>query len=353
MKLRVVTVAYPFALVRSDTAGGAEQVLLKLDKALTEQGHTSVVVAPEGSQVNGVHIQIPAYDSMDQLSPLRAYRRLLDAVERAVGRYSADLIHYHGVDFHRYLSKSSTAALITLHLPLCWYPLSALCCTRPNTYFNCVSEHQYKGSQMSGGLNTFCIPNGVEVTCRFEALKRGRYAVAMGRICPEKNFHEAFLAAREAGIALVLAGCVFRYKEHLDYFSEQILHWLDDFRYKFVGLVDSEAKRKLFSRAQCCLITSRAPETSSLVAMEALAAGTPVIAYPSGALADIVEHGVTGFLVNDYKDMARAIKDVAKIDKSVCYNRARQRFSDKTMIEGYLQLYRSIAEGAGEKDGLP
>ena len=354
MKMRVVNVAYPFALIRPDTAGGAEQVLLQLDRALTEKGHTSIVVAPQGSQVDGIHIQIPQFDSVDELSRIRAHRCLLHTVDRVVSTHGADLIHYHGIDFHRYLSKSSTAALVTLHLPLSWYPASAFSCTRPATFFNCVSEHQYRDAPMLPEYNTFCIPNGVEVPCRYRELKRGRYAVAMGRICPEKNFHEAFLAAQEAGIALVLAGSVFRYREHLKYFSEKIVPLLHNFRHKFVGQVDFKAKQKLLSRAQCCLITSRAPETSSLVAMEALAAGTPVIAYPSGALAEIVEDGVTGFLVNDYKEMTHTVKNVTKIDKSVCYSRALQRFSNRTMTQSYLQLYRSILEKAkGLRVGLP
>jgi glycosyltransferase involved in cell wall biosynthesis len=86
------------------------------------------------------------------------------------------------------------------------------------------------------------------------------------------------------------------------------------------------------------------PETSSLVAMEALACGTPVIAWPAGALAEIVEHGRTGYLVRSVGEMAEAIRAAGAIDPEVCRQTARARFSAARTIERYFELYRRLAQ---------
>jgi glycosyltransferase involved in cell wall biosynthesis len=94
------------------------------------------------------------------------------------------------------------------------------------------------------------------------------------------------------------------------------------------------------------LVPSLAPETSSLVAMEALACGTPVIAFPAGALAEIVEHGRTGFLVRDIGEMAAAIGRSEAIDPETCRAAARTRFSRDRMVEAYVARYRALAARA-------
>jgi glycosyltransferase involved in cell wall biosynthesis len=113
--------------------------------------------------------------------------------------------------------------------------------------------------------------------------KKHRFAAALGRICPEKGFHLALTAARKAGMPLILAGQLFRYPAHEAYFEKEILPRLDKER-RFIGRVGSVAKRWLLSSAQCLLVPSLVSETSSLVSMEALACGTPVVAFRAGAL---------------------------------------------------------------------
>ena len=92
------------------------------------------------------------------------------------------------------------------------------------------------------------------------------------------------------------------------------------------------------------LIPSLAPETASLVAMEAAACGTPVVAFASGALRDTVEHGVTGFIVRDVEGMAQAIAHADRIDPETCHAIARRRFSVETMTARYLAAYRDLAQ---------
>ena len=103
------------------------------------------------------------------------------------------------------------------------------------------------------------------------------------------------------------------------------------------------AKRRLLAGARCLLLPSLAAETSSLAAMEALACGTPVVAYPAGALPEIVEEGRTGFLVEDEEGLARAIGQAAGLDPEVCRETARRRFPLERMTGRYLELYHALA----------
>jgi glycosyltransferase involved in cell wall biosynthesis len=168
----------------------------------------------------------------------------------------------------------------------------------------------------------------------------------LGRICPEKGFHIALDAAVRARIPALLAGDVFRYEAHERYFRDEIVPRLDGLR-RFIGPVGLARKRRLLAAARCLLVPSLAPETSSLVAMEALACGTPVIAFPSGALPDIVEHEKTGFLVHDAREMAHAIEAAGRLDPEVCRRTARARFALDTMTRRYVALYKQLVAQAG------
>jgi glycosyltransferase involved in cell wall biosynthesis len=193
-----------------------------------------------------------------------------------------------------------------------WYPARIFRLRRQQFYLNCVSSSQQKACP-SRRLLLPIIHNGVDVA-RLGAVNRTKqnYVLALGRICPEKAFHLALDAAKRANVECVLAGEVAQYADHKRYFRTKIAPRLDE-RRQFIGPVNFETKRRLLSEARCLLVTSEVQETSSLVAMEALAAGTPVIAFPTGALAEIVEQGRTGFLAANVGEMAKAIGAVDRL----------------------------------------
>ena len=133
-------------------------------------------------------------------------------------------------------------------------------------------------------------------------------------------------------------------------FSRRLKPALDGHSGRFLGRLDMHSKRRFLSASRrflsasrCLLVPSLVPETSSLVAMEAFASGTPVVAFPSGALAEIVEHGKTGYLVKDEDEMAVAIQGVDAIKPSDCGSAAEGRFSADRMFTQYLKTYCSLA----------
>ena len=141
---------------------------------------------------------------------------------------------------------------------------------------------------------------------------------------------------------LLIAGQVYAYAEHDSYFEASVRPHLGP-ACRFLGPVGFARKRRLLSAARCLLVPSLAAETSSLVAREAAACGTPVIAFPHGALADAVEHGRTGFLVADVAAMAGAIAACPTIDRDTCRAVAAERFSEAAMVSAYFDRYRALA----------
>jgi Glycosyl transferases group 1/Glycosyltransferase Family 4 len=341
MTLTVLNVAYPFAAVGPDAVGGAEQVLSQLDAALVAAGHRSVVIACEGSATSGALVPVPCPGGLlNEREQMDVHVRYRQAIAETLQRWPFDLVHMHGCDFHAYLPQDGTPVLATLHLSPACYPASIFAST-PNLWLQCVSEAQYRACPGSAQLLQ-PIENGAPAAL-FDARQTKRfYALVLGRICPEKGIHLAIDAAKEAGIPLLIAGEVFPYEAHRRYFRTAVEPRLDSKR-RFIGPVGFARKRRLLAAARCVLIPSLVDETSSLVAREALACGTPVIAFPRGALRDTVDSGATGFLVDDARAMAVAILQVDRLDPKVCRAVARERFSHERMLAQYLAMYASLA----------
>ena len=340
--LTILSVGYPLALVGRDTAGGAEQVVAEIDAALVQAGHRSIVVAPEGSTVRGWLVPLPpSAGSLDDGARAAAQAACRRAIGDTLRCQPVDLVHVHGVDFAAYLPPPGPPILVTLHLPLAWYSPAALRPARPMTWLHCVSASQRSGGSADLQLLPD-IPNGVDCDALAARHAKRRFVLGLGRVCPEKGFHMALDAAKAAGLPMLLAGEVFRYVEHEVYFAEQIEPRLDASR-RFIGPVGFTRKRRLLSAASCVAIPSLVAETGSLVAMEALACGTPVVAFPNGALADVVEDGVTGFLVQDVSEMAVAMLAAGALEPEACRAAARSRFSAVDMVDRYLSLYRELA----------
>src|SRR5215469_16948412 len=342
MPLTVLSVGYPLAPVAENTAGGAEQILSILDQGLVEAGESSIVIAPEGSFCRGILHAAPLPAApLNEPAHARACRHYCIAIRSALEQYPVDVVHLHGIDFLEYLPEPGVPVVVTLHLPLPWYREQTFCLTRPDTYLVCVSESQREQGPASVKACRV-IPNGIRLDHYCPVREKLGYAVALGRVCPEKGFHVALDAASEAGIPLVLAGQVFGYQTHAQYFETMIRPRLKG-NHRFIGAVGGHEKNELLARARCLVVPSLVAETSCLVAMEALASGTPVVAFRRGALTEVVEHGSTGLLVDTPSELSQAIIEAGKLSSSLCRERARQNFSATNMVRSYLSLYHELA----------
>ena len=348
MSLTVLSIAFPFAPVGPFGVGGAEQVLSELDTALVAAGQRSLVAACAGSLVAGELFPAPMPERpLVNESDRHWYRwRFQAAIDLALARHSVDLIHMHGMDFDEHVLPPGIPALVTLHAPLTRYRPEVWACHTGTAHFQCVSETQRLSCPEAFG-SVPVVANGVPLPDNDIHRRREEFAVAIGRVCPEKNVHEALEAGTSAGMRVLVGGHLFPFQEHGEYFRRCIEPLLghDGVKHAYLGPLDANRRRRLLARARCLLQPTLAPEVSSLVAMEALAAGTPVIAYRSGALTEIVEDGVTGFLVDSVAEMAEAIRNIDQISHEACRAAAEQRFSRDRMVRDYFDLYGALLTG--------
>ncbi len=340
MKLNVLSVAYPFAPVGPDAVGGAEQVLTILDGALVAAGHRSTVLACEGSETASELVcsgRPP--DLIDDTAKQAARRRHGEMLTKVLKSRRFDAVHFHGIDVADYLPQPGLPTVITVHLPPDWYPTRVFQ-PRPATVLVAVSDAQRRSFLTTAGKPRV-IRNGIPLELyKRQHAKRG-FVLALGRICPEKGFHLALDAAHRAGLPLLLGGTVFPYPEHLKYFDQEIRPRLDRQR-RYLGPLGFRRKRRLLAAARCLAVPSLVAETGALVAIEALASGTPLVAFPHGALTELVIDGQNGFLVQTTDEMGKAMHAAANLD-GAAGRASAARFDQKQMIASYLDLYTELA----------
>jgi len=339
--MHVLLVAYSLAPVGPDPVGGSEQVLAQIDRALVAAGHTATIIAQEGSVTAGRLVPIPAEPGpIDDGVRHRAHAAIRAAIAREAPR--ADVVHTHGLDFEAYWPPEGPPMLATLHLPLDWYSWTSLNPERPDTWLNPVSPSQVARAPWAPAHLLAPVQNGVDV--RLFAPDRARdYLLFLGRMCPEKGVETAIDASELAGARLLLAGELYPYPDHQAWFAERVRPRLRP-RARWLGPVTGAPKRRLLTGARAVLVPSTVAETGSLVSMEALASGAPVIGSALGAVPDVVADGRTGFIVTpgDATAFANAIGRVGEIDRAACRAAALRRFPVEHTTDAYIALYRRL-----------
>ena len=194
------------------------------------------------------------------------------------------------------------------------------------------------------------IPHGVDVAGFPDGRGNGGYCVFLGRMCADKGAHRAVEAAQRAGAPLVLAGKM-RTQTERDYFDAEIKPHLDEETTWYVGEVSHQRKLDILAKAWCLLFPIRWREPFGLVMIESLACGTPVLAFPEGAAAEVVDHARTGFLCADESEMAVAIGQVAKIDRQACRRAVETGFSAKRMVDQHIELFHEVVERPRAQQG--
>jgi glycosyltransferase involved in cell wall biosynthesis len=335
--MNILSVAYPLLPVRPDSGGGAEQIVSSMDRGLVAAGHRSIVIAAKGSEIAGELIQAAvASGEITEEVRREAQRVHIECVRQALKRYPVDLIHFHGLDFYAYLPEREVPMMATLHLPVSFYPASIF--DDPRVKLNCVSQSQ--ANSVPSPRKPPVVFNGIHIEHYRKSSGAKDFLLVLTRICPEKGVHIALEVARRLDVRLIIAGPVHPFRDHQIYFSECVQPLLDGKR-QYVGAVDLATKTALLTGARCVLIPSLVAETSSLVAMEAISSGTPVVGFRSGALPEVVEHGETGFIVDTEDQMIEAVQHAHEISPDTCRSRAALRFDACRMVNDYINLYRS------------
>lgn len=346
-RLRILYVAYPLLSVSDESVGGAEQVLWTLERQMTARGHGTVTAACDGSSVAGEVLVTGRAPAEPDTFEDRAAEHEAQVVEYAWREQRAgkqfDLIHDKSGHFWKHASAAPVPVLATLHLPRGFYREEWFEINSPNLSFNAVSEAQGRTfTHLSGMLGT--VENGIDTERFAPGLAKSDFILWMGRICEEKGAHVAIEVAEQTGLPLVLAGDVYPFSYHQNYFAREIVPRLERAKVKieFLQKPSFATKLQLLQRAKALIQPALVDETSSLVAMEAMACGTPVVAFRRGALPEVIADRETGFVVDTAEEMVETLGRVYQIDARACRDRAEKRYSARRMADDYEALYERV-----------
>ena len=316
--------------------GAWETVAGNIAEGLVERGW-DVTLFATGDSLTRAHLHAVVergYEEDHSIDPKVAeYLHIAELFEHAA---EFDLIHSH-YDFMAlaYTRLVKTPVLTTIH-GFSSPRIMPVYKKYRDGYFVSISD-----SDRAPELNYLAtVYNGIDLAIYPPRKSGGEELIFIGRIHPDKGVHLAIETARRSGRQLLIAGIL----QDASYFRNEIQPHLDNEQIRYVGAVGVHEKNALFARAFALLHLNTIPERFGLVLAEANAAGVPVIAMDLGSCREVIEQGVTGFLVNDVTEAVGALAGVPAIDDRACRKRVQERFSTATMVEAYERVYARIFE---------
>jgi glycosyltransferase involved in cell wall biosynthesis len=345
MQLRIAMLAPPWIPIPPPEYGGVEQVVDLVCTELERRGHEVTLFAAPGSRspadVENVleeshpdDMQLAIYESDHVASAF-------DAVDEAAaaGR-PYDIVHDHsGFVAFAFANRLATPFIQTLHAP--FSDDTTAFYARHGYKGQAMAISRYQASQAPPELRIIDVVYNPIVVEDFPFVeKKESYLLWVGRMNDEKGPHRAIAVARAADRPLILAGPIQPGQE--EFFASEIEPHLDDDRVRYVGSTGGEDKMALFAHASAFLMPIRWAEPFGLVMTEAMACGTPVIAFPEGSASEVVAEGESGFLVDDEAGMVSAVRRLDEIEPSRCREWVRERFDVEPVVDAHERAYQRV-----------
>ena len=340
MKIAQVTPLYEAVPPR--LYGGTERVVAHLTDALVELGHEVSLFASADAETKAR--LIPVRDQAIRLDPaplksdLAAHLSLLSEVRRRAGEF--DVIHFHTDMIHfPFFDRSAARTVTTLHGRLDLKDLAGVYQRWPQFPLVSISDDQRRPLPFANWAAT--VQHGMAAALYAFSPRSQGYLAFLGRISPEKRPDRAIAIAIATGRRLKIAAKV----DAADrtYFEDQIEPLLDHPLIEFIGEIGDEQKSAFLGGADALLFPIDWPEPFGLVMIEAMACGTPVIAYACGSVPEVIEDGRTGFIVRDDAQAIAAVARLASLDRTAIRRRFEERFSATAMATRYIDLYGQLA----------
>jgi glycosyltransferase involved in cell wall biosynthesis len=340
--MKVAQVAPLMESVPPESYGGTERVVSYLTEELVAMGHDVTLFASGDSQTRARLVPVVPHSLRpDPQHPdwLMWHTVLLDRVFEQAPEF--DVVHFH-VDFLHYplVRRCPTPCLTTLHgrldKPADMAPLHRH--FREQALVSISHDQRKPLGRECRWLAT--VHHGLPDNLYSFHPEPGDYLAFIGRVAPEKRVDRAIEVARASGIKLVIAAKVDRVDE--PYFKREIEPLLNDPLVEFIGEIDQSRKNDFIGNARALVFPIDWPEPFGLVMIEALATGTPVIAWRRGSVPEVIEHGRTGFIVQDMPQAVEAARGIGEIDRAVCRREFERRFTVRRMAEQYVELYGAL-----------
>jgi glycosyltransferase involved in cell wall biosynthesis len=338
--MKIAQIAPLFESVPPRLYGGTERVVSWLTEKLVELGH-DVTLFASGDSVTTARL-FPACRkalrlSADCVDPVVHHVLMMEEVFSRAGDF--DLIHSHVDYLHFPLSRrEQTPCVTTLHGRLDLPDLVPLYKSFRDMPLVSISDAQREPLPWANWQGT--VPHGLPPKSLAFCEGPGKYLAFLGRISPEKGVDQAIEIAIRSGLPLKIAAKVDRADE--DYFENKIRSLLDHPLIEFIGEIGYSEKNDFLGEATALLFPINWPEPFGLVMIEALACGTPVIAYPAGSVPEIVRDGVNGFRVNDINSAVVAVGRISELDRLECRHHFELHFTDERMALDYVNIYRRL-----------
>jgi glycosyltransferase involved in cell wall biosynthesis len=344
-RLHIAMLAPPWIPVPPPGYGGIEEVVALVTDALVEFGHDVELFCAPGSGTRATVrplLDRPHPESIERSlfegdHAARAFRAIDEAAENG---NPFDVVHDHsGYTALAMADRLDTPLVHTVHGPFDPDTKPYYAVNGSNGSVVCISRAQANMAPDPRIVDAV-VHNPIDVDSWPVGYEKEGYLLWVGRFAPEKGAHRAIQVAKAAGRPLILAGVVQPRQER--YFATEVQPHLDGERIRYVGEVGGARKQRLFAEAYAFLMPIRWPEPFGMVMVEAMSAGTPVLAFPEGAAPEIVEHGVSGFLVSDEDEMAAKVDDAGRLEP-LQVRRSAERFAPDRIAAGYERVYRAAA----------
>ena len=324
--------------------GGTERVVACLCDALVDLGHEVTLFAAEDAKTKARLVttrdQSIRLDPAPLKSDLAAHLATLHEVKRRAAQF--DILHFHLDVLHfPMFEQQAHKCVTTLHGRLDLKDLRQCFDRWPAFGLVSISDSQRRPMHEVNWLAT--VHHGLAPVPRSAPLPgAGSYLAFLGRISPEKGSDAAIRIAKRAGITLRMAAKI----DNADraYFDSVVQPLLDDPLIEFIGEIDDGQKAEFLGSARALLFPINWPEPFGLVMIEAMAHGTPVIAYDRGAVSEVLRDGVTGFIVNSEDEALMAIERVDQLDRDLIRASFERRFTAETMARAYVGVYGSLIQ---------
>lgn len=342
--MRIAQIAPLYESVPPARYGGTERVVSYLTEELVRLGHEVTLFASGDSRTSANLIPgcpRALWEDPECRDGLPHHVRLMEVVFADVTRF--DVLHFHTDVIHfPLLRRQPCPSVTTLHGFLNETDLGPFFSTYPEVPLVSISASQRRPIDHANWIATIHhgLPRELH-TCREQP---GRYLAFLGRISPEKRLDLAIEIARRSGIPLKIAAKI--YPEERGYYSEVILPLLEASKgfAEFVGEIGESEKDEFLGGALALLFPIDWEEPFGLVMIEAMACGTPVVAWRRGSVPEVVDDGITGFVVDDLEAAERAVERIKEIDRRICRRTFEARFDAEGMAQRYVGAYRQAIE---------
>ncbi|HLH90983.1 MAG TPA: glycosyltransferase family 4 protein [Xanthobacteraceae bacterium] len=340
--MRIAQIAPLTEAVPPKLYGGTERVIHWLTEELVALGH-DVTLFASGDSSTSAKLQAGWPRALRLDGAIRDANALHIAMLENVRRQAAefDFIHFH-LDYYPFslFSRQQTPYLTTLHGRLDLPELQPVFNTFAAAPVVSISNSQRRPIPQARWVRT--IYHGLPETLITPKPVRPSYLAFLGRIAPEKAVDRAIHIARQCGIPLKIAAKVDRVD--VEYYEQKIRPLIQPPHVEYIGEIADSQKSEFLSGAQALLATIDWPEPFGLVMIEAMACGTPVIAFNRGSVPEVVDDGVTGFIVEDELGAIGAVQRLPELDRAAVRKRFEQRFTARRMAQEYLGVYRALIE---------